>query len=193
MGIQYIYLSPQAFHCAEPASRQVACAPLFATLLAYEVYYGLTEDEGTEPSEHQVRSGIGQVVGSRPPWAEFLHGGGKFSFSWRRGQFGGCFQKCCLCSSQLKMATDQALGDVTVLGSLLLQHLLHFSTPGLVLRSLGALTGPQLLALAQSPAGSHVLDAVLTSPSVTRKQRRRVLKILKVSPFACCVDPPPPQ
>lgn len=77
------------------------------------------------------------------------------------------------------MARDQALGDVTVLGSLLLQHLLHFSTPGLVLRSLGALTGPQLLALAQSPAGSHVLDAVLTSPSVTRKQRRRVLKILK--------------
>ncbi|XP_049624160.1 nucleolar protein 9 [Suncus etruscus] len=129
---QVLQLLLEAFHCAEPASRQVACAPLFATLLAYEVYYGLTEDEGAEPSEHQ-----------------------------------------------LEMATDQALGDVTVLGSLLLQHLLHFSTPGLVLRSLGALTGTQLLALAQSPAGSHVLDAVLTSPSVTRKQRRRVLKILK--------------
>lgn len=42
------------------------------------------------------------------------------------------------------------------------------------------MTGPQLLALAQSPAGSHVLDAILTSPSVTRKQRRRVLQILKV-------------
>ncbi|XP_009209579.1 nucleolar protein 9 isoform X2 [Papio anubis] len=122
----------EAFHCAEPSSRQVACVPLFATLMAYEVYYGLMEEEGAVPAEHQV-----------------------------------------------EMAAARALGDVTVLGSLLLQHLLHFSTPGLVLRSLGALTGPQLLVLAQSPAGSHVLDAILTSPSVTRKQRRRVLQNLK--------------
>lgn len=91
------------------------------------------------------------------------------------------------------MAADQALGDVTVLGSLLLQHLLHFSTPALVLRSLAALTGPQLLALAQSPSGSHVLDTVLTSPSVTRKQRRRVLKTLKVSPVPCRDELPPEQ
>lgn len=45
----------QAFHCAEPPSRQVACVPLFASLLAYEVYYELTEEEGAEPAEHQVR------------------------------------------------------------------------------------------------------------------------------------------
>ncbi|XP_009425871.3 nucleolar protein 9 isoform X1 [Pan troglodytes] len=122
----------EAFHCAEPSSRQAACVPLFATLMAYEVYYGLTEEEGAVPAEHQVA-----------------------------------------------VAAARALGDVTVLGSLLLQHLLHFSTPGLVLRSLGALTGPQLLSLAQSPAGSHVLDAILTSPSVTRKLRRRVLQNLK--------------
>nr|XP_055165074.1 nucleolar protein 9 isoform X3 [Nyctereutes procyonoides] len=80
---------------------------------------------------------------------------------------------------EVEMAKAQALGEVTVLGSLLLQHLLHFSSPGIILQSLGALTGPQLLTLAQSPAGSHVLDAILTSPSVTRKQRRRVLKTLK--------------
>lgn len=78
------------------------------------------------------------------------------------------------------MAIARALGEVTVLGSLLLQHLLYFSNPGLILRSLSALTGPQLLALAQSPAGSHVLDAILSSPSVTHKQRGRVLKTLKV-------------
>ncbi|XP_029807942.1 nucleolar protein 9 [Suricata suricatta] len=122
----------EAFHCAEPSSRQAACVPLFATLTAYEVYYGLVEEEGAVPTEHQV-----------------------------------------------EMAMAKALGEVTVLGSLLLQHLLHFSSPGIILRSLGALTGPQLLTLAQSPAGSHVLDAVLTSPSVMRKQRRRVLKTLK--------------
>ncbi|XP_036306203.1 nucleolar protein 9 isoform X3 [Pipistrellus kuhlii] len=129
---QVLQLLLEAFHCAEPSSRQVACVPLFATLMAYEVYYGLVEEEGAVPADHQV-----------------------------------------------EMGTAKALGEVTVLGSLLLQHLLHFSTPGLILRSLGALTGPQFLTLAQSPAGSHVLDAILTSPSVTRKQRRRVLKILK--------------
>uniref|UniRef100_A0A8D1G335 Nucleolar protein 9 n=1 Tax=Sus scrofa TaxID=9823 RepID=A0A8D1G335_PIG len=129
---QVLQLLLEAFHCAEPASRQVACVPLFAALMAYEVYYGLVEEEGAVPAEHQV-----------------------------------------------EMATARDLGEVTVIGSLLLQHLLHFSSPSLVLRSLGALTGPQLLTLAQSPAGSHVLDAVLASPAVTRKQRRRVLKTLK--------------
>lgn len=129
---QVLQLLLEAFHCAEPSSRQVACVPLFAALMAYEVYYGLAEEEGAVPAEHQV-----------------------------------------------EMATARDLGEVTVLGSLLLQHLLHFSSPGLILRSLGALTGPQLLALAQSPAGSHVVDAVLTSPSVTRKQRCHALKTLK--------------
>ncbi|XP_078525236.1 nucleolar protein 9 isoform X1 [Lissotriton helveticus] len=42
----------EAFHCLEPASRQVACAPLLLSLLAYEVYYGL-KDEDTR-SEHQA-------------------------------------------------------------------------------------------------------------------------------------------
>ncbi|XP_016830903.1 nucleolar protein 9 isoform X1 [Cricetulus griseus] len=130
--VQVLQLLLEAFHCAEPSSRQVACVPLFASLLAYEVYYELVEEEGAVPAEHQV-----------------------------------------------EMATTRALREVTVLGSLLLQHLLYFSNPGLVLRSLSALTGPQLLALAQSPAGSHVFDAILTSPSVTHKQRRRVLKTLK--------------
>lgn len=100
------------------------------------------------------------------------------SSKWR-WHFGGYLLISYPCP-QVEMGTARALGEVTVLGSLLLQHLLHFSTPGLILRSLGALTGPQVLTLAQSPAGSHVLDAVLTSPSVTRKQRRRVLKTLKV-------------
>ncbi|XP_004475138.1 nucleolar protein 9 isoform X1 [Dasypus novemcinctus] len=131
---QVLKLLLEAFHCVAPLSRQAACVPLFATLMAYEVYYGLEEEDEEEavPAEHQV-----------------------------------------------EMAAARPLGEVTVLGSLLLQHLLHFSTPGLVLQSLGALTGPQLLALAQSPAGSHVFDAILTSPSVTRKQRRRLLQTLK--------------
>lgn len=45
--------------CRAP-SRQVACVPL-ATLMAYEVYYGLAEEEGAVPMEHQVGE-----VGERP-------------------------------------------------------------------------------------------------------------------------------
>lgn len=110
--------------------------------------------------------------------------------SKRRWQFGDCLLISFFCP-QVEMATARALGEVSVLGSLLLQHLLHFSAPGLILRSLGALTGPQLLTLAQSPSGSHVLDAILTSPSVTRKQRRRVLKTLKVRILVSTLIPLP--
>ncbi|XP_044521132.1 nucleolar protein 9 [Gracilinanus agilis] len=128
---QILQLLLEAFHCAEPPSRQMACVPLFGTLTAYEVYYGLELEEDV-PSEHKV-----ELAAARP------------------------------------------LGEVTVPGSLLLQHLLHFSNLSPVLRSLASMEGPQLLALAQSPAGSHVLDAVLISSTVTRKQRRRILQPLK--------------
>ncbi|XP_022348583.1 nucleolar protein 9 isoform X2 [Enhydra lutris kenyoni] len=50
---QVLQLLLEAFHCAEPSSRQVACVPLFATLMAYEVYYGLLEEERAVPAEHQ--------------------------------------------------------------------------------------------------------------------------------------------
>uniref|UniRef100_H3AQ14 NOP9 nucleolar protein n=1 Tax=Latimeria chalumnae TaxID=7897 RepID=H3AQ14_LATCH len=41
----------EAFHCADPDSRQIACVSLFACLLTYEVYYSLGEEQST--SEHQ--------------------------------------------------------------------------------------------------------------------------------------------
>ncbi|XP_069506003.1 nucleolar protein 9 isoform X3 [Ambystoma mexicanum] len=43
-----------AFHCLEPASRQIACSPLFLSLLSYEVYYGY--EDGNSPLEHQAES-----------------------------------------------------------------------------------------------------------------------------------------
>ena len=149
--------------------------------MAYEVYYGLVEEEGAVPAEHQVRQRRGQGcdrLGTRPPRAleALLHS----SFIQVEVEVWWLAPNALSLSFQVEMATARDLGEVTVIGSLLLQHLLHFSSPSLVLRSLGALTGPQLLTLAQSPAGSHVLDAVLASPAVTRKQRRRVLKTLKV-------------
>ncbi|XP_075047934.1 nucleolar protein 9 isoform X2 [Mixophyes fleayi] len=46
----------EAFHCAAPASRRVACVPLFFSLLTYEVYYKTEEEE--EPSEHKDNAEI---------------------------------------------------------------------------------------------------------------------------------------
>ncbi|GAB0202252.1 nucleolar protein 9 [Grus japonensis] len=75
--------------------------------------------------------------------------------------------------------TEPSLGAVTLHGSLLLQHLLHFRDPGPVLGGLQALPPPALAALARSPPGSRVWDAVLSSPAVPARARRRLLRKLK--------------
>ncbi|XP_068777765.1 nucleolar protein 9 isoform X2 [Struthio camelus] len=59
------------------------------------------------------------------------------------------------------------------------QHLLHFEDPGPVLGGLEALPPPALAALACSPPGSHVWDALLASPTVPARPRRRLLRKLK--------------
>uniref|UniRef100_A0A8C3GNI4 NOP9 nucleolar protein n=1 Tax=Cairina moschata TaxID=8855 RepID=A0A8C3GNI4_CAIMO len=69
--------------------------------------------------------------------------------------------------------------SVTLPGSLLLQHLLHFSDPGPVLGALEALPPPALAALALSPPGSRVWDALLSAPLVPARTRRRLLRKLK--------------
>ncbi|KAM6106948.1 nucleolar protein 9 [Phoenicopterus ruber ruber] len=74
---------------------------------------------------------------------------------------------------------EPSLGPVTLHGSLLLQHLLHFGDPGMVLGGLEALPPPALAALARSPPGSRVWDALLASPTVPTRARRRLLRKLK--------------
>ncbi|XP_056402016.1 nucleolar protein 9 [Hyla sarda] len=41
----------EAFHCTSPSSRRVACVPLLLSLLTYETYYKMEEEEN--PSEHK--------------------------------------------------------------------------------------------------------------------------------------------
>ncbi|XP_064359390.1 nucleolar protein 9 [Dromaius novaehollandiae] len=72
-----------------------------------------------------------------------------------------------------------SLDAVTLQGSLLLQHLLHFADPAPVLGGLAALPPPALAALACSPPGSHVWEALLASPTVPARPRRRLLRSLK--------------
>ncbi|XP_029436674.1 nucleolar protein 9 isoform X2 [Rhinatrema bivittatum] len=70
---------------------------------------------------------------------------------------------------------ERRLQDVNYHGSLLMQHLLHFSDPAPVLLSLAAMTDADLVTLACSQAGSHVFDALLASSSVSEKQRKKIL------------------
>ncbi|XP_070810387.1 nucleolar protein 9 [Pituophis catenifer annectens] len=130
---EVLQLLLEAFHCWEPPTRQLACAPLLASVLAYEVYFGEEEEKEQE--------------GATPP----------------------------------------ALSAVSYHGSLMLQHLLHFADPSLVLGSLAAMPPADLVTLACDPSGSHVFDALLVSPSVSKKSRRKVLRQLKghFLPLAC--------
>lgn len=73
------------------------------------------------------------------------------------------------------------LESVNYHGSVLVQHLLHFEDPLPALQSLGNMTEDDLRTVACSQAGSHVFDALLTSNTITEKQRKRVLRKLRVS------------
>nr|XP_033781061.1 nucleolar protein 9 isoform X2 [Geotrypetes seraphini] len=117
----------EAFHCAEPVSRQITCSPLFLSLLTYEIFFG--KDDSECATEHQE--------------------------------------------------SERPLQDINYHGSLLMQHLLHFSSPAPVLLSLAAMTSTDLVTLARSQAGSHVFDALLTSSCIAEKQRKKVLRKLK--------------
>ncbi|XP_062993391.1 LOW QUALITY PROTEIN: nucleolar protein 9 [Elgaria multicarinata webbii] len=81
--------------------------------------------------------------------------------------------------SQSQASPSRALSSVSYHGSLMLQHLLHFADPSVVLRSLAAAAPGDLVTLACDPAGSHVFDALLASNSVPEKQRRKVLRRFK--------------
>ncbi|XP_033025358.1 nucleolar protein 9 isoform X3 [Lacerta agilis] len=142
---EVLQLLMEAFHCWEPPSRQLACVPLIASVLAYEAYYGEEEEENTPQEEEEEDPSQQQASPSRP------------------------------------------LSSISYHGSLMLQHLLHFADPSTVLRSLAAMTPKDLVTLACDPAGSHVFDALLASPSVPEKQRRKVLRRLKgcYVPLAC--------
>uniref|UniRef100_A0A8C5MJ80 NOP9 nucleolar protein n=1 Tax=Leptobrachium leishanense TaxID=445787 RepID=A0A8C5MJ80_9ANUR len=122
----------EAFHCVEPTSRQAACVPLFLSLLTYEIYYAVPEDDDEAPAEHQISG-------------------------------------------------DRKLESLNYHGSLLVQHLLHFEDPLPALNSLGSMTEVDLLTIACNQAGSHIFDAMLGSATITDKQRKKVLRKLRVS------------
>ncbi|XP_043220589.1 nucleolar protein 9-like [Amphibalanus amphitrite] len=77
--------------------------------------------------------------------------------------------------------------EISMDGSLLVQALLKFSKPTKLISSLLSLRADQLSAIIQSPAGSHVIDVLMTSPHMGDKGKSRLLESLKdqLVPLAC--------
>ena len=65
-------------------------------------------------------------------------------------------------------------------GSLLVQALLQFEEPKLVARSLLKMPSDDMVGLSCDPSGSHVIDAFMSSPTVSRKLKSKLIAKLKV-------------
>ena len=65
-------------------------------------------------------------------------------------------------------------------GSLLVQALLKYQSPRVVVRSILSMETQELMWLSRDVAGSHVIDAFLTSPMVKLIKRRKLVDKLRV-------------
>lgn len=145
--------APQAFHCSEPGSRHASCLPLFLSLLTYEVYYQSEPAEGdtaTQVSEGEVLAAPWRVL----PW-------------W-----------CGVDAAAVSTPVQVPLASICYHGSRLVQALARFKERSLLLSSLRTLTPADLLTLASDPAGSHVLQALVTTAS--DKGRGKILRRMEV-------------
>ncbi|XP_067881777.1 nucleolar protein 9-like isoform X2 [Heterodontus francisci] len=81
-------------------------------------------------------------------------------------------------TTEYQPSEEKRLEAVSYHGSLLMQHLLHFDEPAAVVRSMAAVSQGDHIRLACDQAGSHVYDALLTSSTVSGKQRRKIIRKL---------------
>ncbi|XP_067870568.1 nucleolar protein 9-like isoform X1 [Heterodontus francisci] len=81
-------------------------------------------------------------------------------------------------TTEYQPSEEKRLEAVSYHGSLLMQHLLHFDEPAAVVRSMAAVSQGDHVRLACDQAGSHVYDALLTSSTVSGKQRRKIIRKL---------------
>ena len=72
------------------------------------------------------------------------------------------------------------LKDINLHGSILLQRLLLFGNPRLIVQSLLELSPTELTTLACDSKGSHIIDAFLKSAAVGEKSREQLHKKLNV-------------
>ena len=76
------------------------------------------------------------------------------------------------------------LSSFNLHGSLLVQSMLKFTRPDLIVNSLLSLSAAELQAVCCDSAGSHVITAFVNSPTVTQGSRLyTLLKVMKSSLF----------
>ena len=76
------------------------------------------------------------------------------------------------------------LTNINYHGALLLQQLLNFGNPRVVVTSLIELKPVELKTLSCDRCGSHVMDAFFQSPSIGEKGREQMINRLKVCKVA---------
>lgn len=155
METPFDVLASQAFHCAEPGSRHDSCLPLFMSLLTYEVYYQTETAEGSTKTEVNSLESLSHLS---------FH---SFHFKDVAANFDLLF-----------FPFKVPLSSISYHGSRLVQALAKFKERSLLLSSLRTLSHADLLTLASDPAGSHVLQALVTTSS--DKGRGKILKRLEV-------------
>ena len=72
------------------------------------------------------------------------------------------------------------LKEINYHGSVIIQRLLTFSDSKVISSSLLMLTPTELMVLACSPCGSHVIDAFLNTPTIKQKNKQQMCSLFKV-------------
>uniref|UniRef100_A0A3Q4HLZ8 Nucleolar protein 9-like n=1 Tax=Neolamprologus brichardi TaxID=32507 RepID=A0A3Q4HLZ8_NEOBR len=143
-----------AFHCAEPGSRHVACLPLFMSLLTYEVYYHSDTAEGNISTE---------VNSWEIPLTSICYHGSRLVQALAKFK-----ERSLLLSSLRTLSPSDLLSMATdPSGSHVLQALITTSSDkgrGKILKRL------EYVQMACSRLGSRVLEAVWNSSSVGQRQ-----------------------
>lgn len=76
------------------------------------------------------------------------------------------------------------LSDISLHGSLLVQALLKFQVPKVIVNSLLKMPPDDIIGrLSCDPSGSHVITAFLTSATISVKKKNKLIKILEVRPI----------
>ena len=70
----------------------------------------------------------------------------------------------------------------------MVQHILHYNDTSLISSNIIKLSTDHLITLAKDKSGSHILTSMLSSSTVSRKYKKKLLKLLKVQYVAICVD-----
>jgi len=88
------------------------------------------------------------------------------------------------------LQSEPLVSSFNLHGSLLVQSMLRFTEPHLIVASLLSLSSAELAAVCCDSAGSHVITAFVNSPTVTQRSQlyQRLEAILSINHLSVRVD-----